>query len=222
MKKLLITVLAATAITVSAQADMLRSNLSTFDNIAADQIELRNDGFVEGGGEAYLQMGFVKGEKAGVMLQVPASIEYFKVDSFRVLIGNSSTPGMPSTMDSQVQIFFQMGIMPAGFNQPYVPGQIENAAQLTAGPYWNDVPAEGSDSKLKCARGGELIGASLEFVHDGLPSVYRDVDGLQNANKNFIFAVPGGWNYSAAFGLRGDWILRVVGHKATAADCPRN
>lgn len=180
--------------------------------LAPEQVELKNDSFVDGGGQAYLQLGFVSGEKAGVWVQVPQAIDRFKVDSFRVLIG-SSQPNPPFN----TQVFFQM----ATSNEPTssVPAMIENAADVTPGPYWNDIPAQGEQGSLPCVAGGQYVGASLEFTHSGAPSVYRDLDGLSNVKLNNLFAIPGGWNYSVAYGLRGDWILRVVGHKATAQEC---
>lgn len=184
--------------------------------LAPDQVVLQNDNFVDGGGQAYLQMGFVAGEKAGIWVQVPANVEYFKVDFFRVLLGSSSDAFSVVPNERFSQIFFHMGI--AAAPSAGSPADIENAAEVTPGPYWNDVPAVGEPGELGCARGGEFVGAALEFTHTGLPSVYRDLDGI-NPKHNTLFAVPGGWNYSVAYGLRGDWILRVVGHAATAAEC---
>ena len=173
---------------------------------------LKNDSFVDGGGQAFLQLGFVAGEKAGVWVKVPQDIPYFKIEYFRVLYGSSQEKTLASS-----QIFFQMAVAPQP--GPAIPWQIENAAQITPGPYWNDIPAQGEPGNLSCARGGQFVGASLEFTHTGAPSVFRDLDGLSDARMNVIFANPGGWNYSAAYGLRGDWILRVVGREATAAEC---
>jgi len=198
---------------------MLCSQLALADVVAlqipfgsndAGEVVLKNDGFRDQGGQAYLQMGFVTGEMAGVWVQVPSDIQYFKVDSFRVLFGSGDDQKLN-------QAFFQMGI--ANQTSPSIPRDIENATQLTAGPYWNDIPAVGDGTKLPCARAGQYVGAALEFAHQGSPSVYRDLDGLQAPKNNTLFAVPGGWAYSAQYGLRGDWILRVVGHAATAEEC---
>jgi hypothetical protein len=103
--------------------------------------------------------------------------------------------------------------------QPSVGAQIENAASVTPGPYWNDIPAQGSRRQLGCAAGGDYIAAALEFTHEGAPSVYRDLDGQANMTFNSIYAIPGGWKYSLQLGVRGDWVLRVVGHEATADEC---
>lgn|GEM_PF-1464831 len=198
-----------------ARPETLQSVITPFSGEATSPegpIVLKNDSFVDGGGQAYLQMGFVAGEKAGVWVKVPEAVPYFKVEHFRVLYGSSQERALTSN-----QIFFQMAV--ESQPGPAIPWQIENAAQITPGPYWNDIPAQGEPGTLRCARGGEFVGASLEFVHNGAPSVYRDLDGLADMRMNVLFAVPGGWNYSAAYGLRGDWILRVVGREASAAEC---
>ena len=191
--------------------EVLQSVVTPHALLAPEQIELKNDAFVDGGGQAYLQLGFVEGEKAGVWVKVPEAIDRFKVDSFRILIGSSQVEL------ANTQIFFTMAVGPEPVNN--VPGMIENAASVTPGPYWNDVPAMGDGNNLPCAVGGQFVGAAVEFTHSGAPSVYRDLDGLSDVKKNSLFAIPGGWNYSVAYGLRGDWILRVVGHKATAEEC---
>lgn len=178
---------------------------------AENMLVLKNDSFVDEGGQAYLQLGFVAGEMAGVWLKVPETVEYFKVEYFRVLFGSSNTPEFNS------QIFFQMGIADAP--SPAIGRDIENAAQITSGPFWNDIPATGDGTQLGCARGGQYVGAALEFTHTGAPSVYRDLDGLGSPTLNSLMAIPGGWGYSVQYGLRGDWILRVVGREASAAEC---
>ena len=188
----------------------VRSQLTPFTQLD-ESIVLQNDSFNEAGGPAAVQLGFVSGEKAGMWVKVPDSIPLFKVDYFRVLF----TSGDKAT-DSQV--FFHMGI--GTDYSPGIPAEIENAAEITAGPYWNDIPAQGADNtKLSCAKGGQLVGAALEFTHQGAPSVARDTNGVSNVKANTLYAIPGGWNYSAAYGLQGDWILRVVGHAANAEEC---
>ena len=185
---------------------------------SATQIVLKNDSFNDNDGSAFIQQGFVSGEQVGVWLEVPATVKKLKIDSFRVLMGNvNMTPADPSILGAT--IFFSMGIAGNGAYSPSMPRDIENAADITPGPYWNDIPAIGDGRQLGCAIGGELIGAALEFTHAGLPSVYRDVDGLSNPKKNTLMAIPGGWNYSVAYGLRGDWVLRVVGHEAADGEC---
>jgi hypothetical protein len=186
--------------------------------VLPQEIVLKNDSFNDNGGSAYIQQGFVAGEKVGVWLQVPDTVTNFKIDSFRVLMGSTMmTSSDPRALNTQV--FFTMGIAGRGGYSTTMPAEIENAADITPGPYFNDIPAVGDGAALRCAKGGDIVGAALEFTHTGLPSVYRDVDGLSNPQKNTLMAIPGGWNYSVAYGLRGDWVLRVVGHEAAAGEC---
>jgi hypothetical protein len=194
-----------------ALAQGVTSVLTPVDSdLNKESIQLKNDSFTDEGGQAYLQMGFIKGEMAGVWVQVPAGIKLFKVDYFRVLIGSNQT------QKAKLQVFFQMAV--AKTTSSAMGRDIENAAEITPGAYWNDIPAQGEGSSLRCATGGEFVGGAIEFTHDGAPSVYRDMDGI-NAKNNVLMAIPGGWNYSVAFGLRGDWILRVVGHEAKPEEC---
>ena len=210
-------------LTTAAHGQDLESRVVEFaDETKDDVVVLKNDSFTDEGGQAYLQLGFVTGEKAGIYVQVPTEYEYFYIDYFRVLIGSSHIKSgagkhTPPISMLNTQAFFEMGVtskVALG-----IPRSIENAVQLTPGPYWNDIPAQGLQGPLGCARGGELVGAALEFTHTGAPSVYRDLDGLASLEFNQLMAIPGGWNYSAAYGLRGDWVLRIVGREATAAEC---
>lgn len=180
--------------------------------LRADQIQLKNDSMPDAGGQGFLQAGFVAGEKAGVWLQVPKGVKRFKTDAFRVLLSNQRSS--PST---RLQVFFQMSIAPQPADS--IGNQIENAADVTVGPYWNDIPAQGLEGGLSCAKGGEYIGAAIEFTHTGLPSILRDFATMKDPRLNLIFAIPGGWTKSIQLGVQGDWILRAIGHEAQEGEC---
>ncbi len=182
----------------------------------AAQIELKNDSWNAAGGSTFQESGFVAGEKAGVWVKVPANVSLFKTDSFRVLFSGGAD-------GSTVQLFFSMAYAENGLASNAIPEQLTNAAQLTSGPYWNDIPAQGASgasaiTSIPCLKAGALVAGALEFAQGGLPSVSRD-SGPLNVAGNVLFAVPGGWNFSQAYGLTGNWILRIVGHEATAAEC---
>lgn len=49
----------------------------------------------------------------------------------------------------------------------------------------------------------------LEFLHDGLPSVARDVDGI-TPDRNFVEDTGLGWVEASTLGVPGDWVLRAV------------
>lgn len=212
------------ALAGTSQAEIVKSKLVSFDaaDAAAEPIVLKNDSFVDNGGPAYLQQGFIEGEKAGIFVKVPDTIKLFKVDYFRVLIGSGNMKDGESEMFAQPlqQSFFQMAIVDKPSRS--IGADIENAVELTPGNYWNDVPAIGESRKLGCAAGGQYVAAALEFTHNGLPSVYRDVDGVSQVPHSLIYALGGvanGWQYASTLGVRGDWILRIVGHEATPDEC---
>lgn len=201
-----------------ASEQSIQSKTSSFGSLlASQQISLQNDSFKDSGSAAYLQLGFVTGEKAGIWVKVPESIPYFKAEYFRVLIGyGQNIADNPVEISSNV-VYFHAATQSRATQ--VIPTQLSNAAQITPGPYWNDIPLRGENGSFLCARGGEYIGAALEFTHSGTPSVFRDDNGFSNVAHNLIMAIPGGWNYSASYGLTSDWILRVVGSPATEAEC---
>ncbi|MBI1860987.1 MAG: hypothetical protein HYR96_08720 [Deltaproteobacteria bacterium] len=213
MRKFLVITSFCWSLVVVAAVQSRLTSLS--EGLSRGQIELKNDSYNEAGGPAYLQLGFVKGEKAAVWIPVPAKVKVLKVDAFRVLIN-----GQREFQDDPLSVFFQMTIARDGKYSTSIAPEIENAAQITAGPYWNDIPAQGARGRgLGCAAGGMLVGAALEFTHDGAPSVHRS-ETLKNPLGNLIYAIPGGWNLSQTYGVRGDWILRIMGHEAAAGECP--
>jgi hypothetical protein len=197
------------------QSMIVPMNIETTAGSSA-AIVLKNDSFSDQNGQAYLQTGFIEKEMAGDWVRVPSEIKKFKVDYFRVLMGSANTIDRDNEL-TNTQIYFQMGVRDQMATS--IPNDIENVAAITPGPYWNDIPAIGDAGKLDCATGGEYVGAALEFAHSGAPSVFRDLDGIASTQGNVLFAIPGGWNYSVAYGLRGDWVLRVVGHEAAQGEC---
>ncbi len=179
--------------------------------LRAGQIQLKNDSMPDEGGQGFLQQGFVKDEKAGIWVQVPKDVKMFKVDFFRVLLSSAKKSS------TRTQVFFQMQTA----NKPSmgIAAEIENAAEVTPGPFWNDIPAKGLQGGLSCIAGGGYVGASLEFTHNGLPSILRDFDGQSNPAHNLIYEIQKGWLPSAVFDVNGDWILRIIGHEAKEGEC---
>lgn len=180
-------------------------------SLRSGQIQLKNDSMPDEGGSGYVQQGFIKDEKAGIWVQVPKDVKKFKVDYFRVLLSGAKKD------ESRTQVFFQMQTSTTLGTS--IGAEIENAAEVTPGPYWNDIPAKGLQGGLSCVAGGGYVAASLEFTHQGLPSILRDFDGLNYPKQNLIFDLQQGWLPSAVFGLQGDWILRVIGHEAKEGEC---
>jgi hypothetical protein len=182
---------------------------------ATPSLVLQNDSYVDATSPAFLELGFLENEKAGVWVKVPASIPLFKADFFRVLLANPL--GMAAGKDTD-EVYFQMSLSPHGYI-PEIPADITNSAVLTPGPIWNDIPTQDQSGRtLPCAKSGELVGAALTFTHSGAPSIFRD-QSATNLQANTMFAIPGGWAYSGQYGFKGNWILRVVGHAASASEC---
>lgn len=194
--------------------DTKLASLFTSSNIlTTNQIVLRNDSFEDQGGQAYLQTGFVANEMAGVWIQVPTHFKRFKVDFFRVLVGSDKSEAASAGLPVQ----YRLDVASAPTREMGV--SVENTATVTPGLYWNDIPIkDDAGFNSLCALGGQYVGAALKFTHTGTPSVYRDADGI-NPGLNVLYAIPGGWNYSANYGVKGDWVLRVVGHEADPSEC---
>jgi len=181
------------------------------------QIVLKNDMFNDtAGGQAYLEQGFVTGEKAGVWVAVPADIPLFKPDYFRVMMGGGAG-------NQAVTVYFSAGNAPAGGYTTALGAVVQNAAQIQTQATPNtmtDIELTGAEGqKMPCVKAGDLVVAGLEFTHDGAPSIYRDLGPIANPKANVLCANPGGCQYSEAFGLQGNWILRIVGHKAKPSEC---
>jgi MYXO-CTERM domain-containing protein len=50
---------------------------------------------------------------------------------------------------------------------------------------------------------------AFEWQHAGYPSVARDADGNTYPDRNYIYAIPGGWIRSSAAMVAGDWVIRA-------------
>lgn len=159
---------------------------------ATAQVELKNDGFTTGQMAAF-QGGFVTGEEGAVTL-VPVGTGPFQVTAVRLLFGGATT-----AQDVSLHIYADAaGATPGGelFQSDYtLTGSNEAFSEIDLSS--NNVFVTGA------------FRASIEFQHDGLPSIARDDDGSIDAGKNFIKADGGGWFQSSLFGLTGDWVIRA-------------
>ena len=159
---------------------------------ARAETELKNDGFVSGQ-TAGFQQGFVAGEIGASRFVAPEqNRQLIKV---QILFGGSTAQ---QTVRMRVWDDTNGGLGPG--------------AELSI----NDFQLTGSSSALQ-----ELVLPSplpvpmqfrvgIEFLHDGLPSIARDVDNTIEQSKNYIMASGIGWQRSSTLGLTGDWIIRAV------------
>jgi hypothetical protein len=179
------------------------SALLLLTSTAQAQLELKNDGFVTGG-TAGFQSGFVAGEIGASRFVAPdAGRQLLKV---QLLFG-------PSSMQRDVTL--KVWDDTAGTDAP--------GAEL----YSEDFTLTGSSSAII-----EIVPTTspvltqqfrvgIVFTASGDPQIARDVDGNIAADRNYIFAIPGGWFRSANLGLAGDWVIRAfVNNIGPTPDAP--
>jgi MYXO-CTERM domain-containing protein len=167
------------------------------------QVELSNDGYVDGGIAAF-QAGFVAGELAASRFVPPAPTQLLRI---RFLFGGGTTTDVQTVT---VHVWDDA----AGTDEP--------GAEL----YVNDFavgPSDEAFQEVDPTDGGAIdvtgpFRVGLEFHHDGTPSVARDDDGLDYPDRNFINASGFGWTQSNTLGMAGDWIIRAVVAEPIAGD----
>ena len=169
--------------------------------VARADLELKNDSFATNGQTAF-QGGFVAGESGASRFVAPDAGRTLQKIQF--LFGGATT-----AQELTVNVYDDS----AGTNAPgtrllsetfSVTGSNANMQEITFSSQIV-VPAQ--------------FRIAIEFAHNGLPSISRDTDGI-HADRNFIFASPGGWLSSASAGLSGDWVIRafVSGDASTVPD----
>jgi hypothetical protein len=167
--------------------------ICAFAGAARADVELKNDGFVSGG-TAGFQGGFVSGEIGASRFLAPAPGR--QLVRVQLLFG-----GMAVTQTITLKVYDDS----AGTNAP--------GTELFSGDY-ELVGSNDMFQELNLVGAGENIilpqqfRIGIKFNHGGLPSIARDNDGIA-ADKNYIFAIPGGWLRSQSAGLAGDWIIRA-------------
>jgi hypothetical protein len=164
---------------------------------AAQQEELRNDGF-ETGEAVNFQAGFVVDEIAAVRL-VPTLPCPCRVENVSLLFG-----GAGDTLPVVLRIWEDDGNTDPG-SSLYV-----DSFQLTGA---NNVLQVIDPSPADVIVNGPFR-VGIEFAHSGLPSVASDTDGTIDVSANFIYAdfTPLGffWLPSDDFGVSGDWVIRAT------------
>ncbi|CAN5816862.1 hypothetical protein BH11MYX3_BH11MYX3_26840 [soil metagenome] len=159
--------------------------------IAQAEVELKNDGF-QSGGAASFQTGFVAGEAGASRFVAPeADRQLLKL---QLLFGGATT-----TQTVTVRVFDDR----LGTDTP--------GTELFMG----DFEITGADSamhELDLSGSNVIVTTqfriSIEFQHDGAPSIATDGDGNVAADRNYIYA-SGMWKKSSAVGLTGDWVIRA-------------
>jgi hypothetical protein len=161
--------------------------------VAVAQTELKNDSFIDGN-QAAFQGGFVVGEM-GAARFVPAGA--CTITKIQLLFGGAAT-----TQSVKLHLYDDSGLT----NTP--------GSELMGAL---DVSLQGSNSALSevdLTTLGQITASgpfrvALEWQHVGLPSIARDTDGNTYPDRNYIYAVPGGWMRSQTAGVTGDWVIRA-------------
>ncbi len=162
----------------------------------AVEIELKNDGFADGG-TVLFQGGFAAGEIGASRLTPPAGGPY-PVKKIRFMFG-----GAADVVNVRLHIWVDTGLTDPGteiFTKEYTVLGADDAIQEI------DVSTEGVN-----VTGPFRVG--IEVMHSDYPGLGRDNDGTA-AGRNFIFGCffppcPNTWN-DASIVVPGDWIIRAV------------
>lgn len=160
----------------------------------AEELELKNDGFVDSG-QATCQQGFATGDEGGVTFSHDADYQLARVQFLFC--------GADTTETVTVVIYRDTG--------GAVPGQVL---------FQGDYPVQGSAEALTeinllaenlTFSAGESFRFAVRLQHDGAPGLANDTDGTTTPGVNWIYdTLSGSWSESSALGVNGDWIVRAV------------
>ncbi len=174
----------------------------------AEEIEVKIDS-VQAGGTAFIVGDFIVGERAGTRLTCPCD---GRIVAVRIL-WLSFFGTAPPTLENGIYIYGDNG----NPNSP-VPGpQLEflEAPVMTPG-FLNEFRYKDEEQTIPISvpvTEGQQFFVVLEFgeatdILGGSASVVRDLDGCQ-ANRNILYAIPGGWQNFCNF-IGGDLVIRAV------------
>ena len=147
---------------------------------------------------------FVQGEQAGAVLTAPAA--HYPLEILRIGVGwGSLSGGNPAQIEQAIHVYA------GGLPNPGSPFFTLLGPQLIDGVI-NEFNVEPLPGEVTVANGPFTV--TLEFLianagNTFAPTVVHDGNGCQ-ANKNVVFAIPGGWFDACALGVTGDWVFYVV------------
>ncbi|HKW14906.1 MAG TPA: FlgD immunoglobulin-like domain containing protein [Candidatus Krumholzibacteria bacterium] len=159
---------------------------------------------------------FVAGEMAGAVFTLPAAA--YPIEILRVGIGwGSQFGGSGQTLAEAIHIYA------GGLPNPGSPIFSLVGPQLTDGAI-NEFNLGPLPGEIVIPSGAFTVALEFNTDNAGDPfaaSVVHDGNGCQ-ANKNVVFAIPGGWTNACALGVSGDWVIYVKYRslKVTAAASP--
>lgn len=169
--------------------------------LATDKV-YQNDSIGDGS-QAAVQAGFVQNEIAASVFTVPAGDGTVFLREAQVLFFNAL--GLGTTRNVRVLVYASGAVNPGApiFTSPiftFLPGGA-NVVDLS-GASLEMAPGQTFTVGLKFEQGNGLDLPSLT-------SVVTDTNGI-TANKNRVFAVPGGWVTAESLGITGDFGIRVA------------
>ena len=156
-----------------------------------------------GGGQVVCPC-FAVGEQAGAVFSAPASA--YPIEILRVGVGwGSQIGGAPNQLEEAIHIYA------GGLPNPGAPIFTLPGPQLVDGAI-NEFNLEPLAGSIVVNSGNFTVTLEFQNANAGdpfAPSVVHDGNGCQ-ANKNVVYAVPGGWFNACALGVTGDWVFYVV------------
>jgi hypothetical protein len=180
---------------------------------AADK-ELRLDSF-ESGDSVSFQGGFLDGECwASIFTPDPGDYPFTPV-SLDLLVGGS-----------QSAQYFVVKVYEAGNGLPLGALVDSEAFELQGSDEaFNRLVFSEAEMSLPEVESGNLAVAVCLDEHDGYPAIGTDAGGISEASSNLLYANTGtssAWFQSSAFGLQGDWIMRlcIEGDNVSGDPCP--
>lgn len=157
--------------------------------LARADVELKNDGFVDGG-TVGVQSGFIANEAGAATLVAPdAGRQLLHV---QLIIASSQTVTLKVWDDTAGTVDPGGELMSEDFQ---VTGSMQALNELTPSTP-PTVPAR--------------FRVGVVFQTNNVPTIARDDDGTVAGDRNFILADGLGWQRSTTLGLTGDWIIRAI------------
>jgi hypothetical protein len=159
---------------------------------------LYTDGFDDGGSAANFMGGFVATE-CWASIYKPESTDYpFTVNTVRVLVGGSN----------ESQLFTAFFYNPS--NMSIDGGGViagEGVSITGSNSSWNEITVSELKQGTVEIDSGYIAVSICHEEHDGYPSIAADTDGMSDSTANWLYTDS--WYPAQAFGLDGDWIMRV-------------
>jgi hypothetical protein len=174
--------------------------------VLGTEITVKNDSYIDGG-SAIIVGDFIAGEQAGARLTSTAA-GYIVAVQVAWLEG---TPGHGQSIEQAIHVYAGTAFPTPGTELALLEGPVMTPGYINEFRYLDE--AQTIPIHVPVTNGQQFY-VSLQFdnptnVGSGGPSVVRDTNGCQ-ANKNVIYAIPGGWFNACLLGIQGDFIIRAV------------